>query len=190
MDPEHWVKVHFWFQHWIRFQKVSRDFWSYLGHAIYSFNFQLPLSAVGCAISPVCFGWGRVCTLEVCPQFCSPVLLPHPTEGWITQPVLQHQRRFSLLSTGTNRKELSQQQGQAQVRPQDHFCLQSTDFASPSVSPQCQPGCGHPVWCPRAQPGWPATATALRGAAVAGQLLDGCLAMPAMILITYSTAQI
>lgn len=116
--------------------------------------------------------------------------LPHPTGGWITQPVLHHQRRFSLLSTSTNGKELSEQQRQAQVRPQDHFCLQSSDFASPSVSPQCQPGCGHPGWCPRAQPGWPASGTALRGAAVAGQLLEGCLAMPAMILMTYSTAQI
>lgn len=77
------------------------------------------------------------------------------TEGWITQPVLHHQSSFSLLTTRINGKEteLSQQQRQAQVRPQDHFCLQSTDLASPSVSPQCQPGYGHPVWCPRAQPG-------------------------------------
>lgn len=110
--------------------------------------------------------------------------LPYPTEGWITRPVLHHQSSFSLLRTRTNGKELSQQQRQAQVRPWEHFCLQSTDFASASVAPQCQPGYGHTVWCPRAQPGWPATGTALRGAAVAGQLLEGCLAMPAMILIT------
>lgn len=155
---------------------------------------------MGCASSPAGFGWGTEFALS---QGVSPVShcgchrelpallhLPHPTEGWITRPVLPHQSSFSLLSTRTNGKELSQQQRQAQVRPQDHFCLQSTDFASPSVSPQCQPGCGQPVWCPRAQPGWAATGTALREAAVAGQLLEGCLAMPAMVLIAYSTAQI
>lgn len=80
--------------------------------------------------------------------------------------------------------EISTGKATGSLLPPEHWpCL------SLSVS-HCQPGCGHPGWCPRVQPGWPATGTALRGAAVAEQLLEGCLAMPAMILITYFIAQI